>query len=66
MCKEIAFLCYALDPLPGNKWETPIAHMVYHDPSVECCSDSCLNAGGGYSIKLGFLWYMEWLDDILD
>ena len=38
--------------------------MVPRDPSVTAWSDSSLHAAGGYSYDMGFLWYIEWPQDI--
>ena len=43
---------------------TPIAHLVRRDPSAIAWSDSCLYAGGGFSITMGFWWYIEWPEEI--
>jgi hypothetical protein len=64
MRAEINFLAQALDPETGVKWETPIAHMIKRDPSAQCSSDACLDAGGGWSVDLGFVWYLDWSKQI--
>jgi hypothetical protein len=65
MCREIEFLREALHPDSGIEWSTPIAHLIQRDPSAEGCSDACLEAGGGFSIKLRFIWFLTWPVDIL-
>ena len=42
------------------KLRTPIAHLVRRDPSAKAWSDSSLHAAGGFSISMGFWWYIEW------
>jgi hypothetical protein len=34
--------------------------MVKRDPNWQCHSDACLRSGGGYSIDLNFIWYLQW------
>lgn len=38
----------------------PISHMIKRTPSGVAHSDSCLRAAGGFSISMGFWWYIEW------
>lgn len=64
MRAEIDFLAWALEPESAVKWETPIAHMIKRDPTAECASDACLDAGGGWSLSLKFVWYLEWSQQI--
>ena len=42
----------------------PIGHFVPRDPSGIGWSDSCLDAAGGFSINMGFWWYIEWDDSV--
>lgn len=65
MRKEIEFLRYALSDESALEWCTPIAHMIKRDPTAESASDACLEAGGGYSIDLKFIWFIKWPNDIL-
>jgi hypothetical protein len=65
MRKEIEFLRAALSSDSGIRWSCPIAHMIPRDGLGECYSDACLDAGGGYSTALMFMWYLEWPTDIL-
>ena len=65
MRREIEFLRFALQPNSGIKWETPIAHMIKRDPTATSASDACLDAGGGYSTDLQFIWYLSWPEWIL-
>ena len=37
-----------------------MCHLVNRSPSAVSYSDSCLHAAGGYSLDLGFWWYIEW------
>ena len=65
MRKEIEFLRYALSDKSALEWCTPITHMIKRDPTAESASDACLEAGGGYSIDLKFIWFIKWPNDIL-
>ena len=38
----------------------PIGHFVRRDPSGTAWSDSSLDAAGGFSLDMGFWWYIEW------
>ena len=42
----------------------PIGHLITRSPSATGWSDSCLHAAGGYSLNMGFWWYMEWPQNI--
>ena len=42
----------------------PISHFVPRDPSGTGYADSCLRAAGGFSIDMGFWWYIEWPEKI--
>ena len=42
----------------------PITHFVPRDPSGTGWADSCLHAAGGFSIDMGFWWYIEWPEQI--
>lgn len=57
---EIALLCEALDDNSQIEWQSPIAHMIHHEPKGTAYSDSCLHSGGGFSIDIGFWGHMEW------
>jgi hypothetical protein len=39
--------------------------LIPRDPTAEGCSDACLEAGGGFSIELKFIWFLTWPTDIL-
>ena len=43
---------------------TKLSHLVRRDPSAQAWSDSCLYAAGGYSITMGFWWYLEWPPEV--
>lgn len=60
MRAEIEFLRQATAPNSNVSWSTPIGHMVKRDPNWQCHSDACLRSGGGYSIDLNFIWYLQW------
>ena len=41
-------------------WQSPITHLIKRTPDYQAWGDSSLHAAGGYSIDLGFYWYMSW------
>ena len=41
-------------------FERPIGHFVDRVPSGKARGDSSLKAAGGFSIDMGFWWYIEW------
>ena len=43
---------------------TPIGHLIRRDPSSTAWSDSCLYAAGGFSVDMGFWWYIEWPPEV--
>ena len=43
---------------------SPIGHLVRHDPSGRARSDSCLRMAGGFSVDMGFWWYIEWPEEV--
>lgn len=40
-------------------WESPIAHMVTREAYANSSGDACLHQSGGFSIKLRFIWHIE-------
>ena len=42
----------------------PIGHMIKREPSAIGYSDSSLHAAGGYSLDMGFWWYIEWPPEV--
>jgi hypothetical protein len=46
--------------LPPTLHSSPIAHLVPRTPTAVVRGDSSLDAAGGYSLTLGFWWYLEW------
>ncbi len=61
--KELKMIQEAL----SSDWidlERPIGHMVQRTPTGIGHSDSCLHAAGGFSIEMGFWWYIEWPQNI--
>ena len=42
----------------------PIGHLIKRSPSAVGYSDSSLHAAGGYSLDMGFWWYIEWPQEI--
>ena len=59
MRREITLVYKALSSPWINMWR-PIGHLIKRRPSAIGYSDSCLHAAGGYSLDLGFWWYIEW------
>ena len=43
---------------------TPIGHLIRREPSSTAWSDSCLYAAGGFSVDMGFWWYIEWPSEV--
>ena len=41
-------------------FRTLIAHLVRRNSSAQAWSNSSLRATGGYSIAMGFWWYLKW------
>ena len=64
MKAEIDFLRQVTDPDSGLEWTSPIAHKIPRNPNWKSWSDSCLSAGGGYSIEMRFVWYLIWSQEI--
>ena len=58
MRREITLVYKALTSPWINMWR-PIGHLIKRRPSAVGYSDSCLHAAGGYSLDLGFWWYIE-------
>ena len=64
MRSELDYLLHIFDNPDKYKWSTPIAHLIPRVPSFESFGDSCLHACGGFSLDLGFWWYIEWPEEI--
>ena len=64
MQQEIIFFRDKLLPSLGIKWKTPIAHVIPQTPTASSFGDSCLEGAGGYSIKLGFWWHIDFPDKV--
>ena len=63
MRRETALIFRALSSNWIDMWR-PIGHLIKQSPSGVGYSDSCLHAAGGYSLDLGFWWYLEWPKNI--
>lgn len=63
MRKELDVLIQLFDD-KSIKWHSPIAHNVERDPFAISCGDSCLDEMGGFSIKLRFIWHVQFPRDI--
>lgn len=48
------------------KLRTPIGHLIRRDPSARAWSDSSLRAAGGFSVDMGFWWYLKWPKEVED
>ena len=59
MRAEIEFFRDKLKPDSGIDWETPIAHLIPRAPFATTIGDSSLEGAGGFSIKLGFWWHIQ-------
>ena len=57
--QEIEFFWDKLQPNLTILLEIPIAHIIPHTPTETAFGDSCLEGAGGYSIKLGFWWHIN-------
>jgi hypothetical protein len=64
MRAEIKFFRDKLRPDSGVEWETPIAHLIPQTPFATTIGDSSLEEAGGFSIKLGFWWHIEFPAEI--
>ena len=43
---------------PKIRWSTPIAHLISRTPGFQAWGDASLHAAGGFSVDLGFYWYL--------
>jgi hypothetical protein len=64
MRQEIKFFCNKLQPNLTIFWETPIAHVIPCTPTAAAFGDSCLKGAGGYSIKLGRWWHIDFPEEV--
>jgi len=64
MRQEIEFFRDKLQPNSTILWETPINHVIPRTPTTTTFGDSCLEGAGGYSIKLGFWWHIDFPEEI--
>ncbi len=65
MRAEIEFFRDKLKPDSGIDWETPIAHIIPRTPFATTVGDSSLEGAGGFSIKLGFWWHIQFPNEIV-
>ena len=65
MRAEIDFFREKLRPNSGIDWETPIAHLIPRTPFATTIGDSSLEGAGGFSIKLGFWWHIQFPNEIV-
>ena len=63
MRRELALIRTALSSDWISMWR-PLGHFVKRSPSAIGDSDSSLHAAGGYSLDMGYWWYMEWPEEI--
>ena len=49
---------------PKIRWSTPIAHLIPRTPDFQAWGDASLHAAGGFSVDLGFYWYLQWPSEI--
>jgi hypothetical protein len=64
MCQEIEFFCEKLLPNSGICWESPIAHIIPRMLTFITFGDSCLEGARGYSLSLGFWWYLPFPEEV--
>ena len=64
MRQEIEFFQDKLHPNSTIIWETPISHVIPCAPTATAFGDSCLERAGGYSIKLGFWWHIDFPEEV--
>ena len=65
MREEIEFFKRALRPDSGVTWECPIAFLIKRMPFATTYGDACLDAGGGYSLKLKFWWHIQFPNEVV-
>ena len=65
MREEINFFERALKRGTGVSWESPIAFLIKKTPVSTTFGDACLDAGGGYSLKMKFWWHIQFPDEIV-
>ena len=65
MREEVDFFAKYLKPGSGVTWESPIAFLIKKMPFALNFGDSCLDAAGGFSIKLRFWWHIVFPPEIL-
>jgi len=55
-----------IDIITSNsiQWSMPIAHLIPRIPDYQAWGDASLTAAGGFSIDLGFYWYLAWPHEI--
>jgi hypothetical protein len=58
MKAELTLFANLLDD-DSISWESPIAHMVTREAYANSFGDACLYQSGGFSIKLRFIWHLE-------
>ena len=61
---ELDFITHIVRNPTLFKWEGPIAHLVPRTPDYSSWGDASLYAGGGFSLDLGFWWYINWPQEI--
>ena len=54
-----------LRPDSGVAWEAPIAYLIKRTPFASTFGDACLDAGGGYSLKLRFWYHIQFPEQIV-
>ncbi len=63
MRQEINLIHRALSSDWIDMWR-PLGHLIIRIPSAIGYSDSSLHAAGGYSLDMGYWWYIEWPEHI--
>ena len=65
MRQELDFFEEFLKPDSGVSWESPLAFLIKRMPFAKSWGDACLDACGGFSIKLEFFWFIEFPKNIV-
>ena len=45
-------------------WEATIAQLIHREADYHSLGDTSLHAAGGFSLDLGFWWYISWHNEI--
>jgi hypothetical protein len=65
MREELETLEQHLKPNSGVSWECQISFSIPRMPFAKTFGDYCLESGAGYSLKLKFWYYVEYLIEVV-